>query len=142
MPDLIQVSNDLFEEKMEELLEHYRYEKDLPEVDTVLNGVVEPTAEQLQGAESSILYGFLEELLPTAEQRSKESLIVPQKAGYLKNVIKTLNLIYDQNPEFALLGGQMLFAHYPHVSNEEIYERIQDSEECLRFKEWYNPFLN
>lgn len=142
MPDLQQVSDDLFEEKMEELLEHYRYEKDLPEVDTVLNGVVEPTAEQLQEAESSVLYGFLTEVLSTAEQRSKDSLIVPQKAGHLNNVIKTLNRIYDQNPEFALLGGQMLFAHYPHLSDKEVFERVEGNEEGLRFKEWYNPFFS
>lgn len=140
MPDLNQVSADIYQEKLEELFDHYQYDNDLPEIDEVLTGISKLTCDNISETEPPVLYGFLTELLDRANQQSKESKIPVQRAGYLMNVIQVLNEVYDLRPEFAIAGYSSLFSTYSDLSQDIIVERLTDSSEYKKMIEWSSSY--
>lgn len=136
MPDLDLITDEMFEQKLNELLDHYKYEVNLPEIDTILSGVTTISVDQVKSSEISVLYDYLISLLSCAEQKASEAIVPVQISGYLKNVIKTLNLLYGFSPEVALLGEQILIHRCPILYQDQSYERISGTEEVQEFKNW------
>lgn len=136
MPDLDLITDEMFEQKLNELLDHYKYEVNLPEIDTILSGVTTISVDQVKSSEISVLYDYLISLLSCAEQKASEAIVPVQISGYLKNVIKTLNLLYGFSPEVALLGEQILIHQCPILYQAQSYERISGTEEVQEFKNW------
>ena len=112
MPDLNQVSEELFEDKLEELLDYYRYDNDVPEIDEILSGVTRMSKEQFDSLETSELYTFIIDLLSQGNDKCINSMIIPQKIEILRRVIDLLVDLSAINIEIFIFGSGLLMNTY------------------------------
>lgn len=109
----------MFQAKLEQLLEYYRYKGVLPDSDQILTGVLIPVREMFDSLEIVELYEFVIGFLKDANNTVLQSQINPQKASYLKNTIECIAVLQDVNLEIFFFASQTLIKEYDYFGLEK-----------------------
>lgn len=117
-----QVVDDLYEDKLEELFQHYEYIHELPSYDMIISGVSIPDIDIMKNTEITSLYEYMIGLIEYSQNKIKESQFLPQKKFIFKNVISLIPMI--DNLELKLFSYQIL--------------KIDIEEEFSSLEEWEN----
>ena len=128
MPDLIQVQDDILEQKLEELLEFYRYDDDHPSIDSLLIGSEHLTLDHLHNHEIVTNIEFCKNLLDGVEDKFESAMVPKQRREVLARLYSIIKILGEFSPELLVMTVSIL---------DDLVKRYPDSIEGIENNEDY-----